>query len=236
MVMNRTAGQVRESKLPSRSYDTTRLSPEAKTERTSLTQQLTKQGKIKLTNDLKLIKARVLFVVELFPLKDVANELQLPLSTLQRWSHLHCWSDARAERELALLHRVQGVRRALIPNIDREHDEMFGSLEHLLGVTIKDLVDSGAPVPPHHLKTLASTLEQCQKGRRLVHKKEAADSRKSNELEANKPVFQTFVQSLVDLASRAAKGTELALPDPNVMDAEFEVMGDVNVGSDEEES
>lgn len=152
---------------------------------------------------------------------DIAKELDLPLSTLQRWSHLYCWDDARAERERFLINRVQGVRRALVPDIDRRHDAMFSSLESLLETTMRELTDSGQMVPPNHLKTLASTLALCQSGRRTVHKKEQSISKHVHELQENPEVYESFVRTLTDISSK----TEAKLRE-TIMDAEFEEVVD----------
>lgn len=124
-----------------------------------------------------------------------------------------------------MIQKISGVRRDLVPDIDRQHDEMYSSLEHLLNVTLSDLVNSGVPVPPSHLNTLARTLVACQGGRRVVHQKEQSISRKVVELRENPEVYTSFVQSLTDLASRSGNkqlsktGEHLSL---TVMDAEFE--------------
>lgn len=135
--------------------------------------------------------------------------------------------------------RVQGVRKSLIPDIDRKHDEMFSSLESLLEITIRDLQDSGAAIPPHHLKTLASTLVACQAGRRTVHKKEQGISKKVIELRESPKLYESFVQSLVELASRS-NGSRLSSQGSSplsltIMDAEFEVVENTNVNDDKEE-
>ncbi len=233
---NKTAGEVALAKLPQRSADTVAL-PEERKGRRSLTQELSKKGKIKLDNDLKLLKARKLFVVELQPLSKVADFLELPLSTLQRWAHIHCWDDARAERERAMILRVQGIRHSLVPDIDRKHDEMFSSLERLLETTMNELLDGKVAVPPHQLKILATTLEVCQGGRRTVHKKEQGVRRLVHEMPDNPAFYESFAQSLVDLATRS-NGQTSQLPSSRavaVMDAEFEVVeDDKDAGHNEE--
>lgn len=100
----------------------------------------------------------------------------------------------------------------------------------MLGNTIRDLADSGDAVSPHHLKVLASTLKTCQEGRRTVHQKEQKVSKHVHELRENPAVYESFVQSLVDISARSGGQTH-RLKDPHplgltIMDAEFDESAD----------
>ena len=220
---NRAAGERREQLLRPKDTLTRETSQR---DRQSLTQKLTKQGKIRLTNDLQLLRARKAFVVDLLPLAKVAEDLGLERSTLQRWAHLYNWYDDRSDRELALYRKVAGLRRNLVPDIDQRHDSIFSSLEDLLETTVRELSDAGVAVPPQHLRTLASTAEICQKSRRVVHKKEQSISKKVLEIQEDPKVYDDFIRSLTDLASGDSERALTAPQKERIQDAEFDELED----------
>lgn len=145
-------------------------------------------------------KARALFVIHSHKPKEIAKQLKVPVSEIERWALAFGWYEERDHRLFTKFRALHEMRSRNGANLDERHDRILGTLESVAEQVLQRHMDGEIELSPGDLRAISGVIKDATSGRRSVHNKEGTTTRKIIELQAPS-VFNNIAAAVM----RAAK-------------------------------